>query len=124
MLKRLIWWPVILVSAMLSTAQPLLDDQFAPVWATAVVLALGVLCAGTARRLMGIIGLFGSVATISLVIVHGLKVNRFAGGYVRWTGFEAATNHGALWLFLLGSLGLLALSALSLRNIITARADR
>ena len=123
MLKRLAWWPLIFISAFLCTAQPLLDERFGPVWTTAGVLALGTICAGAARKVLGIFSLFMGIGTALIMIANGLKVTSYAGGYVRWNGFESATDKGDLLFFIIGCVGLLGLLALSVRTIITSKTE-
>ena len=121
MLKRLAWLPLIFISAFLCTAQPLLDERFGPVWITAGVMALGAICAGAARRVLGIIGLFMGIGTTLIIVANGLKVTSYAHGFVRWNGFESATDKDDLLFFIIGCVGLLGLLVLSLRNILTAK---
>jgi hypothetical protein len=121
-LRRMTWWPAIAVFAVISTAQPLLNDGFVVVWVTAVALALGTLCAGTARRVMGLLGLLGGIALAVIVIANGLEVTSYAGGLMQWNGFHAATDADDLPFFLTGCIGVLGLLALSIRNIATGKA--
>lgn len=124
MLRRLAWWPLILISGILATAQPLLDERFGPVWATAGVLALAAICAGNARRVLGIIGLFMAIGTVGIEVANGLKVTSYAGGLISWNGFETATDGDDLPFFITGCVGMLGLLALSLRNIRTGREEK
>lgn len=123
MLKRMAWWPLILISAFLYTAQPLLDERFGPIWVNAGALALGAICAGSARRILGIFCMLMSVASIIVMIQHGLEVTSYAHGLIHWNGFEAATDKGDLPFFIIGCVGMLGLLALALRNIVTGKTE-
>lgn len=114
LLKRMAWWPWIVLSALLSTAQPLLDERFIAIWVTAATLVLGAVFSGPARRTMGAIGLIASAATVVVVIANGLKVTSMAGGFVRWDGFDSATDSQDLPLFIIGCVGMLGLLVIAL----------
>lgn len=121
MLKRVVWLPLVLISAVLCTAQPLLDGQFGLVWLAAAVLALSVICAGPARRVMGIVGAL-LVVGVALVVVHnGLAETSYANGLIHWNAFRTATDQDDLPFFVTGCVGALGLLALSVRSILTGK---
>jgi hypothetical protein len=122
-LRRIAWLPVVLISAVLCTAQPLLDGQFGLVWLAAAVLALSVICAGPARRLTGIVGMLLVVATALVAIHNGLVQTSFANGLIHWNAFRTATDEGDLPFFVIGCIGALGLLALSARSILTGKRD-
>ena len=123
MLKRVVWLPLVLISAVLCTAQPLLDGQFGLVWLAAAVLALSIICAGPARWLTGMAAMLLVLGIVAVVVHNGLKETSFANGLIHWNAFQSATDKDDLPLFVIGCIGALGLLILSVRSILTGKRD-
>ena len=114
------WLILGIVSFILSTASPLLEN-IGPLAGIGVTVLLGLVTRRQVRSLFGVAGLVMVTGTVLLMVMEGATVHSYAGGYIKFSNFESATNGDGMRFFVFSVFGMLGLTACSVRNIISGR---
>ena len=114
------WLMLGVVSFILATASPLLDSV-SPLFGIGAVILLGLVTGRQVRSFFGTVGLVVVAWTVLLMVGEGSQVHSYAGGYIKFSNFDTATRGDNLKLFIFSVIGMLGLTACSIRNIISGR---
>lgn len=110
------WLALGIVSVILATATPLMDE-LGLIWGIGVVLLLGLLTGRGIRAFFGALGLALVIMAVVLMGTEAARVTDFGGG-IRINRFESVTRNDLMF-FVISVVGMLGLFACTVRNLLS-----